>query len=71
MPRRRTWRRARLGAGIGLIEGPEPPPGQQKPFTDLIWTPDLHHVETAAAVLVAIAQHRFDYTLVDVGALSI
>ncbi|MEV6341533.1 ATP-binding cassette domain-containing protein [Nocardia vinacea] len=49
------WAAAGLGADIGLTDGTDPPPGQQKPFADLIWTHDLHHVETAAAVLVVIA----------------
>ncbi|WP_169811258.1 ATP-binding cassette domain-containing protein [Nocardia anaemiae] len=49
------WAAAGLGADIGLTGGADPPPGQQKPFADSIWTHDLHHVETAAAVLVVIA----------------
>ncbi|WP_433761838.1 ATP-binding cassette domain-containing protein [Nocardia sp. CA-135398] len=49
------WAAAGLGADIGLTGAADPPPGQQKPFADSIWTHDLQHVETAAAVLVVIA----------------
>ncbi|MFE9319582.1 ATP-binding cassette domain-containing protein [Nocardia sp. NPDC052278] len=49
------WAAAGIGADIGLTDGADPPQGQQKPFADLIWTHDLPHVATAAAVLVVIA----------------
>ncbi|WP_063045657.1 ATP-binding cassette domain-containing protein [Nocardia pseudovaccinii] len=49
------WAAAGIGADVGLTDGADPPAGQQKPFADLIWTHDLRHVVTAAAVLVVIA----------------
>ncbi|WP_433191719.1 ATP-binding cassette domain-containing protein [Nocardia sp. CA-107356] len=45
------WASAGLGADIGLTV-PDP---NTNPFKDLIWTHDLRHVSTAAAVLVVIA----------------